>query len=347
MSKSDETNKLNSDISQLSDTVNNLEQTLKDQIQYANKRTCPVPFPDITTPILRAGGGDTNPEILQKLGPLAILIGTWASSPTTGFCVMPLPEATAPNEFILKNFYYYEEITFSAIEGKVANRGGTFEQDCYTLFYEQRVFFSDQPQKNQLVHAENGSWLHLVTAEQLQGPVGGCPISIPPAPNPIPPQNPERTIAKQVSIPHGNSMLALGNVIWSEGAPDIPEVSTLPIGAPPSYSAPYGSNTPSNPNINPNIVLTEALKNSAPVAQTFTFFVDSDNDGGIANIPFIKSHADVTQFTNNMWLEQLVTGEWQMQYSQNVSLKFPSTQKGKHSNIVFPHILANTLRRIK
>ena len=342
-----ELDKMSDDVKQLSGSVDKLEQSIRD-----SRGGCPIshgasttPFPDITTPILRSDGGECSPEILAKLGPLAALIGTWASTKTTGFCVMPLPEATAPNKFILKNFSYFEEITFSALAGKVANRGGTYEQDSYTLFYEQRVFFSGPSQENQLVHAENGTWLHLLTAPQLQGPVGGAPIPTPPAPLPIPEQDPELTIVKQVSIPHGNSMLATGNVVRTDGPPTIPVVSTLPINAPESYNAAYGSNTPSNPNVNPNIVLEEALKNSPEVLQTFTFDVDSKRSGGIANLPFIKQHADVTQFTNQMWLEQLATGEWQMQYSQNVSLTFPSTQGSE--NIVFPHILANTLRRVR
>jgi len=346
MSDSDEIKAISNDIKKLNESVSYLDCCLR-PVQGAGgcPAYCPAPLPDITTPLLRSDGGENNPDIIVKLGPLAGLIGTWASSKTTGFCVMPLPEATAPNQFILKNFYYFEEITFSALAGKVANRGGTFEQNSYTLFYEQRVYFSDQPQENQLVHAENGTWLHLLTATQLQGTVGGAPIPSPPAPDPIPPQDPALTIVKQISIPHGNSILATGSVTHTDGPPTIPDVSCLPINAPESYSAPYGSNTSSNPNINPNIVLVEALKNSPPVLQTYRFDVDSNCSGGIANVPFVKRHADVNRFTNTLWLELLATGEWQIQYSQNVSLSFPGTQG--NNNIIFPHILANTLRRVR
>lgn len=305
--------------------------------------TSPTPLPDVSTPLLREGGGNCDPNILAKLGPLAGLIGTWVSNRTTGFNVMPIPEATAANGFILKNFSYFEEITFSAIEGKVANRGGTDEQDSYTLFYEQRVFFSDGPQVNKLVHAENGSWLHLVMAPQLLGQVGTEPMSSPPATSPIPPQNPKMAIVKQVSVPHGNSILAMGSVNTMQGAPKIPVVSTLPVGAPDRYFSPYGSDISTNPNINPNTVLETALLNSPRVLRTHCFTVDSANHGGIENVPYIKQHMNVSRFTNDLWLEELETGELQMQYSQNISLEFIQDK----NKILFPHIVANTLRKLK
>ncbi len=340
--------KLQLDLSRLNSSVSAIESKFNQQsggcpVQHCAVAQCATPPPNVTTPLLRQGGGDCKPEILAKLGPLAGLIGTWVSSRTTGYNVMPLPEATAPNGFILKNFSYFEEITFSAIEGKVANRGGKDEQDAYTIFYEQRVFFSDGLQENQLVHAENGSWLNLVTTEQLQGQVGTIPIPSPPAPDPIPPQDPATAIVKQVSVPHGNSILALGNVQTTQGAPVIPDISALPIDAPAAFNAPYGSDIPTNPNVNPNIVLQSALAVSPPVVRTHTFTVDSDNSGGVENIPFIKDHINVSRFSQTMWLEELASGELQMQYTQNISLDFPQP-KGK--KIVFPHIVANTLRKL-
>ena len=312
---------------------------------------CPVrsPFvPDYSIPLLAPGGGNCNPEILAKLGPLAGLIGTWVSPRFNGYNVMPIPQATAPDGFILKNFFYYEVITFSAIQGKVANRGGTDEQDSYTLFYEQRVFFADGPQANTLVHAENGAWLHLITGPQGQGPLDIPPnIPSPPAPDPIPPQDPAREIVKQVSVPHGNSILAMGGVATIYDAPAIPDVSALPVGAPASYSAPYGNDVPGNPNINPNIVLQEALlalhRQGGKVVRTQVINVDSANAGSVTNTPFIQSHTNVTQYANTLWLEELSSGYLMLQYSQNISLKFPQANGGSY---LFPHITANTLLKV-
>lgn len=358
MSEKEELAKLQLELSQLNSAIEGLQAKVCPVAQISStppEQQCPVkkcsasPYvPDFSIPLLAPGGGDYKPSILEKLGPLAGLIGTWVSTKDNGFNVMPIPEATVPNGFILKNFSYYEEVTFSAIQGKVVNRGSKDEQDCYTLFYEQRVFFSDGPQANELVHAENGSWLHLITGPQGQGTLNSTPnIPSPPAPNPIPPQNPATAIVKQVSVPHGNSILALGSVETILGAPVIPDVNTLPKNAPECFSAPYGANTPSNPNINPNIVLQGALQEiqkQACVVRTHIFDVDSDNQGDVANIPYIKQHSDVSRFSNTLWLEELSDGQLVMQYSQNISLEFPF---GGGKKYLFPHIVANTLTKIK
>lgn len=348
------------EIDQLNSSISQLQANQQAAAQSALQCQCPVThcspcssgshfIPDYDIPLLAPGGGDCNPQILAKLGPLAGLIGTWASPRYNGYNVMPLPQATAPNGFILKNFFYYEVMTFSAIQGKVANRGGLEEQDCYTLFYEQRVFFADGPQANELVHAENGAWLNLIVGPQGQGPLDTPPyIPSPPAPNPIPPQNPARQVVKQVSVPHGNSILAMGNVSVINGAPTIPNVSALPVGAPANYSTPYGTDIPTNPNVNPNIVLQDALAGLAgtgvSVNRTHVISVDSNNDGAVTNTPFIEQHSNVSQFTNTLWLEELSNGQLMLQYSQNITLNFPQA-RGK--SYVFPHVTANTLAKVK
>jgi len=348
-----------SDIEKIQENLSQVNSTLdqlNDRVSHAEGQEpppyvalCAAPstsnyWQNVAEPILRSGGGQNKSDIVQDLGPLAALIGTWVSTPQNGFNVMPIPEATAKNGFILKNFYYYEEITFSAISEKVANRGGTDEQDCYTIFYEQRVFFSDGPQKDQLVHAENGTWLHLVKTQQKLGAVGFDPMPSPPAPNPVPPQDPETAIVKQVSVPHGNSILANGSFTIFNGAPSIPDVNTLPIGAPKGFDELYGPNVANNPNINPNAVLqaTLALTPADSVVRTTFIDVDSDNNGDVLNIPYMRSHINVSRFTNQLWLEELTSGIVQMQYSQNITLDFPQPDG---SVIQFPHIVANTLRR--
>lgn len=93
-----------------------------------------------------------------KLMPLQYLIGTWTNQPlgSSGkggpdcpfsYNVMPLPQAdpSSPLGHILKNFAYYEELTFTAIHGPVLNRNGNGAQVACTLFYEQRVYFAGAP----------------------------------------------------------------------------------------------------------------------------------------------------------------------------------------------------------
>lgn len=297
--------------------------------------------PDFNIPALAPGGGDTKPEILEKLGPLAGFIGTWISNRFSGYNVMPLPQNTAPTGVILKNLFYYEVLTFSAIQGKVANRGGALEQDAYTIFYEQRVFFANGPQKDELVHAENGALLNLVMTNQGEGTLdeGAGEIYNPYL---VGQQPASRQIVKQVSVPHGNSLLAMGSVERYNGAPQIPNVNTIPKGATKAIRELYGEDTPTNLNVNPNFILRQALCD-LDVISTTAIHLDSKNHGDVGNIPFIQRHADVTQFTNSFWLSDLSDGTQQLQYTQNISLKFNNKDNAKYT---FPHVTANTLFKV-
>jgi hypothetical protein len=310
----------------------------------------PAYWHNITEPLLGPGRGSQDQAILQSLGPLAALIGTWASTPANGYCVMPIPEASAANGYILKNFPYYEEISFSAIPGTAANRGGVDEQDCYVLFYEQRVYFASGPQENRLVHAENGSWLHLIKTQQKLGAVGWMPMPTPPAPNPILPQDPASEIIKQMSVPHGNSILAVGGFERLAGAPEIPNVNALPsyqgrVLLPESFVQAYGPDVPSNPNVNPNYFLQQSLAlTPETVAETVFIDVTSETAGaGVVNSSYMRSHANVSAYSTQLWLEFLESGVVQLQYSQNITMEL--TQE-EGPAIEFPHITANTLRRI-
>ena len=141
--------------------------------------------------------------------------------------IMPLPEK---NGYILKNFKYHERLKFNdgnekhtlAIAAEAPNRGGLISQNCRALFYEQQVRFAEGPQgpggnltnpKNSkigdVVHVENGAWLWLPRFVQQNGPYPPGGIDVEPVTEDLE-QPVEIMIAKQMSIPHGNSILALG-----------------------------------------------------------------------------------------------------------------------------------------
>lgn len=170
------------------------------------------------------------------------LIGTWENDPALldggkplSFNVMPLPQiAPQPGRepqkkyggFILKNFSFNERLRFNGTAGKedppdqqdpdalavvagAPNRGGTYTQFAHALFYEQQVRFAEGPENGKIVHIENGSWLQLGSTHQNIGPynppakeVDGQELR----------QPPYLAIAKQIAIPHGNSVLALGSI---------------------------------------------------------------------------------------------------------------------------------------
>ncbi|HEY0131973.1 MAG TPA: heme-binding protein, partial [Allosphingosinicella sp.] len=300
------------------------------------------------------------------LGALQLLVGTWTNQPYPNgkggpdspysYNLMVLPQSdsvTTPEGFILKNMQYYEEITFSPIHGNAANRGGTGVQVCNPLFYEQRIYISEAsgtPATNTLVHAENGSWLVLSSSVQLEGPYSTgpeVPGSTPPTGFP--------TLVKQISVPHGNSVLALGEappfpLQPQSGTPSIPDLTgtVIPAGVGP---APYTTPGVGNPNTaytaNPNAPLAEAL-GQANVVSYIKFQVDTafaNSKGMVTNIGYEERHANVMRYSATYWLEQLEgsDGYDQLQYSQTITLEIPL-----HGTVYkFPHVTSNTLTRVE
>lgn len=307
-----------------------------------------TPVPNTSTPIIIDGGGQNVPAVEAGLGPLLGLVGTW-NNPTTadpgeqlGYNVMPLPQDDTPSSdnVILKDFHYFEEMTFSAIPGDAANRGGDFQQNCWVLFYEQRVYFGNDAgsDENMLVHAENGDWLHLVNVAQDKGAIENPDEPIP-DPNPI--TQPALPIVKQVSVPHGNSILAPGITMTHPGPPVINDVNTIPTGqTTPELLSIYnnGQYDRTNPKLNPNIVLWNALEGKQ-VKQTTKFEVSTANPGGaVTNISFEKKKANVSQFHTTFWLSELEDGTSMLQYSQTMEMEFEA-----NPGVTFYHIDAATM----
>ncbi|MEP9359184.1 heme-binding protein [Sphingomonas sp. KR3-1] len=359
----------------------------------------PITPPDLSLPLINEPAQSNPPAVDQpaEVGPLSYLIGTWTNKDLTpgkggpenpySYNLMPLPQndpgaISGPLGFILKNLTYYEEITFSPIHGTAANRGGTGTQVSNALLYEQRVYVADGPAKDTIVHFENGIWGFLSPAAQLVGPYGdddGNAIgttSFGSAPPPEP-----NNIFKQISVPHGNSVLAAGNVAFvtepllqtdgppleivtpklQSGAPTIPAAVVLPQDVPgnmipapvaAAIQAFYGTQSVENPvpayTLNPNQALVDALAQSN-VTQFLQFDVDTNIGGGTtANISFEQKHAEVANYAATYWIEDDGSGNFdQLQYSQTIMLTIPVTLPGTSevNVITFPHVTVNTLRR--
>ena len=297
-------------------------------------------IPDITTPLVSA---TNQPPVIgtDNLGLLNNFIGTW-NSPTgadaTGYNVMPLPQADAPNGYITKNFPYFEEISFSAIAGGAPNREGKYTQASSVLFYEQRVYIADnadpngaQPIQNTLIHAENGTWLYHVIQNQVEGPYGP---GIVPVTNPIPVQNPATQYNKQISVPHGVSVLMTGGpVVSGTGNPVFPTADSTKL--------PF-----TDPGIiDPSTYLTQQLNalnsNGVTVTSYSSITVSTTNEGGaVSNINFENSFGKVVSMNTTWYVETLSNGTVQLQYIQNIVLQF--LINGLPTQ--FLHIDANTLQ---
>jgi hypothetical protein len=319
-------------------------------------------LPDLSVPLATDPAQTSPPALSTQLGPLQHLIGTWTNKPLTpggaggqdnpySYNVMPLPQTdpSSPYGYILKNFTYYEELTFTAIHGPVLNRGGDVAQVTYTLFYEQRVYFAEGPAANSLVHAENGSLLFLAANQpQILGPygngdrpgIGNRTIPL----GPTPPASPFNVV-KQVAVPHGNSVLSLGSSINGMGAPLIAPVTVLPMGV---DTAPYGMLDPvMNPQpaytLDPASVLNNALTVLTPTNFIEIALSSANGAGVVSNIGFEQKHASVIKYDFKYWLESFDGGTSypQLQYLQSIDLAIPI----KGTTVAFPHVTVNTLTK--
>ena len=327
---------------------------------YSNTNSAPDFSQPLATEPVQASPGVPR----MQLGPLQYLIGTWTNQNLPGtnsggpdspfaYNVMPLPQVdpSSPTGYILKNFTYYEELTFTAIHGNAPNRGGLGQQVAYTLFYEQRVYFAEGPNKDALVHAENGSLLYLLDSTQPLGPYGNGDqpgLGSQTVQNSVAPTQPFNLV-KQVSVPHGNSILALGNYTPANagtGVPAIPSASPLPSGV---NTAQYALNDPvTNPQpaftANPNQVLVDALQ-ARPCTNFLMLTMSSaKGTGAVTNIGFEQQHANVSQYDFTYWLEAFDNSDnfTQLQYSQTITLQIPINGQ----KINFPHKTANTLTKV-
>ncbi len=301
-----------------------------------------------------------------------LLLGTWSNQPLPNapngeggtenplsYNVMPLPQD--PPDYILKNFTYHEVVKFEnkddiALPTTAPNRGGASLQVPTALFYELQVYFADGPGKGNIVHVENGAWLNLVTGEKLVGPYP--PPNIPPKKGPgidlndPNTQPPTITIAKQMSVPHGNSILALGSFCGpQDGAPSIPD-------APPVLPTPAGLDTSpymikldqqdnyQNPltdyTANTNKPLQAAVELIKP-NKYINWNVSTGNQGQTMNIPFEQRAANVTEYTASYWLLSNDGGASYkyLAYTQTTFLQF--TIDGIHYK--FPHVDSNVVTK--
>lgn len=298
--------------------------------------------------ISKANAGDPD------LGPFAHLPGTWRSLPGRGWNMIALPFADGPFNYRLLLNQYNEDLIFTEVDKGVPNRGidkldgNTIPADqlLVALDYQQivtQIAAEDSPvsglagSPGAAIHHEPGLFLHM-TNETLDGP----------------------NIARLATIPHGNSVLALGEVNLADGAPTIPDIRGLPIGIPDDldnkYLEPYkqfheklfeGLFDPTIPN-----ELLKLGNEGVEITRTTTLDFNTNlKSGGISNIPFVVRQADATEMQSTFWIQELAeldaegNPKLRMQYSQTVMLDFFPQPSGNR-RIRWPHVSINTLEKI-
>jgi hypothetical protein len=296
------------------------------------------PIPDISIN-LRPGLSLTG--IAGSLGSLADLAGTWFGN---GFTLIALPDfdpkppSTGPKPFRLKLNTTVEILEFDPIGAEVPNRGSTGQLDIniFGLRYLQRIA---DAVTHQPLHIEPGIWLNVPST------------TVPPAP---------ASVVRQGTIPHGNSLLALGNSSTVPLGPQIGPVDSTPTKNPPDptpfqpgYLDPF-VNPPLPPGFklpfvkNLNLALKEAVQGQniiktvvLPISTVAPASGPSTQVGGILNIPFDIKNANATQLDAVFWIETVLNPDGstflQLQYTQTVILNF--------LQIDWPHISVATLTK--
>lgn len=289
------------------------------------------------------------------LGPLQLLPGLWKNLPSLpgrGWNMIALPFA-GPLKYRLLVNQYNEEIRFTLVDKAVPNRGigddavpVNTDQFIVTIDYEQtikQIAADDFPQSGLAgaaelpIHHEPGLFLHM-TNEAEDG----------------------LDLARLATIPHGDSILALGRDRNHPGAPEIPEVNGLPIGVSQDLNSPYlapykhfhdnlfeGLFDP----VNPNELLARANEGVEIVRTTELDFDTTFGTGGIHNIPFIVKQANATEMKSRFWIQELAEldaagiPKMRLQYSQTVFLDFFPRRDGEPGLIRWPHVSINTLEK--
>ena len=280
--------------------------------------------------------------LLGELGPLSELPGTWSG---TGFNLIARPDFEGGNDIFLELNLTEETLTFDLIGSPIPNRG-TNQDDIslYGVHYLQQI--NDATTKGAL-HIEPGIWVKVPATSSPAKPL---------------------TIARMASIPHGNSLLAEGEAIKVPGAlPPFPAVNTVPFGIgaatpPPGTPNGFPEYDLSVPNpfrtsplpaaitqavINdPNSFLQNAISGQSIIETevlniaTVSSLTLPNGGGGIENIPFLTTNANVATVFATFWIEKVKHphggGHFlQLQYSQTVLLNF--------LGLSWPHVSVATL----
>ncbi|MDB5073558.1 MAG: hypothetical protein JWM87_4669 [Candidatus Eremiobacteraeota bacterium] len=270
-------------------------------------------------------------EVVSALGPYADLVGTWQGD--LGWNLVAVPGK--PFDLLVQQ--YTETITFSPMLDIPNRRMGAPTSFLAGLEYSLQIFELDKPTVS--LHEENGMWLLLGDGTDAGDDVNKLP-----------------TIARQATVPHGDSVLALGGFTDQPRAPQYPKIEVLPViygQAGFDYFQQYNNQKGAAGELvkDPCSLLAAALPNTnIDRTITFTARTDAYPQGGLLNIPFIQKYADASLFAATMWLayESSASGtpDLTLQYAQLTMIDFAQQPDQRSGLIKWPHIDINTLKKV-
>jgi len=306
------------------------------------------------------------------LGALKQLPGKWINAKagsTTGFegrgwnmIALPFEDpAGGRADYRMLVNQYNETLEFQQIDGPVPNRGIDRDTNQNT---DQMLFGLDYQQGiKQLKVADSPA-----TDESITGPEGGA-IHHEPGffLNIVDRRTDGMDICRLATIPHGDSVLAMGRSRSTDGAPTVPPIDGLPVGAVKDidhpYLAPYKAfsgenafkgNIPDNVPLafdvaRPDKILADGIA-SLDVKHTTELALDTElATGGIVNIPFVVKQANATKMSSIFWIMELNDTDDQgrpkmaLAYAQVVMLEFFPRFGGVPGLIEWPHVSVNTM----
>ncbi|GAA1477146.1 hypothetical protein GCM10009623_15920 [Nocardioides aestuarii] len=291
-----------------------------------------------------------------ELGPLELLPGTWEAD-GTGWNMIALPFAGGDHGFRLLLNQYDETLVFSLVDKGIPNRGVSHDHDRETdqflvaLDYEQgihQVAVVDRPESD--VHGDPGAAIHHEPGLFLNM-LNRIPDGF--------------DIARLATIPHGDSVLALGKSRKRKGLAPIPRMFGTPIGEDDTfedddYLEPYkffhehpfkgtvgAASFPGFDPTEPHQLLRLANRGleDQVKATTILEFDSTHPTGGISNIPFVVRQANASSMKSMFWIHEMKDGSLRMQYLQVVMLDFFRREDGLPGRMQWPHVSINTLTR--
>lgn len=314
------------------------------------------------------------------LGVLGLLPGSWANTGALAghgwnLIALPFGRAGQLGDFRLLLNQFNETLTFSTVDKHVPNRGDNhIDQHVAAVQYIQHII--QLAATDAAITATGGLTIPATPDSDDTPKTGTLP---PPSPAGTPAAIHHEpglllrlesqtaggpTLGRLATIPHGDSVLALGHSIDAQaGAPNFNDpkfanlFTSLPIGVGPAsvggkpnpYLAPYEHFTGANKfrgildATDPKSLLAGAIP-PATVKNTTTIILTTEiPDGGIHNIPFVTRKADATSMSIAMWIQELDDGSKVLQYVQKVILKFFPRADHVAGLIEWPHISFNSL----
>lgn len=292
----------------------------------------------------------------SDLGALAPLVGVWdnvqlENGTSSGWNTISVPGQN--KGFVFEVIPYSETLTFNPVVVQAGNRGPVVngqqvEQMIFGLLYEQQIISACTSDFCNERGFPAGSTIHVETGLFLNigNPNGGY------------------TIARMSTIPHGNSLLALGSSLETEnpGTTFFSPASSIPtmLNGERINQLGYSDQIIGKPQfaafnqVNPNAFLQstlESLVGSTGGVTNMTVIEMStdtpDANGGILNIPFIQTNVNATKMDATFWIEDIKDSNGNtdqlLQYSQTINLVFPAT--GSAQPINWPHVTINTMRK--